>query len=116
MGRLFGILTIMNQIPILFILFLASDRVAQDTETSKSYYIFSEKQDKTLINNTGDKRYLKDPSSKWLYSGNANAYAAGVANELANEAADIFQSFDTKTGAYTLKNEYSAFGPQKAND
>ncbi len=86
------------------------------TETSKSHYIFSEKQDKTLINNTGDKRYLKDPSSKWLYSGNANAYAAGVANELANEAADMFQSFDTKTGAYTLKNDYSAFGPQKAND
>ncbi len=59
MGRLFGILTIMNQIPILFILFFASDLVAQDTETSKSYYIFSEKQDKTLINNTGDKRYFQ---------------------------------------------------------
>ena len=112
MGRLFGILTTMNQIPILFILFFASDRVAQDTETSKSYYIFSEKQDKTLISNSGDKRYLKNTASRWLYSGNANGQAAGVTNELANESADIFSSFDTNTGQYTIKAEYSAFGPQ----
>lgn len=86
--------------------------MSDGVETSKSYYIFSDKQDKTLISNSGDKRYLKNTASRWLYSGNANGQAAGVTNELANESADIFSSFDTNTGQYTIKAEYSAFGPQ----
>ncbi|MBR6305979.1 MAG: hypothetical protein IKR38_04265 [Bacteroidales bacterium] len=79
--------------------------------TSKTYYLFSEAQDKGVIKNTGDVIYGLDGGS-WVYSGNGYGQPAGVANALSNEPENPFDSFNTTTDAYTLKAAYKAYGPQ----
>ena len=81
---------------------------------SKSYYLFSPSQDKTVIHNHGDILYGLTGTAKWIYSGNGYGQPAGVTNQLTNEPSDPFEgSFNTATGAYTLKEAYKSYGPQK---
>lgn len=79
---------------------------------SKSYYLFSSEQDKTVIKNTGDIVYGLSGTATWVYSGNGYGQPAGVTNALSNAAENPFTSFNTTTGAYVLKDAYKAYGPQ----
>lgn len=80
-----------------------------ENKVNKSYYLFSPDQDKSVINNTGDKL---NGGGKWVYSGNPNGHANGIANLLTNESGNIFSSFDIATGSYVLNAGYENFGPQ----
>ncbi|MBQ7268863.1 MAG: hypothetical protein IJS62_03295 [Bacteroidales bacterium] len=85
---------------------------ASSNAASKTYYLFSDTQDKAVIHNYGDVVYGLGGTATWIYSGNGYGQPAGVANALSNEAEDPFESFDTTTGAYTLKAAYKTYGPQ----
>ena len=82
-----------------------------NANASYGFILYSTDQDASVVDATGNIAYGLADGKNWLLA-HGNSTAIPAANTMTKLDESPFESFDTATGAYTLKAAYSAYGPR----